>query len=620
MKKEPATRIIDTLPEPILEVDKKLLVRMANKEAHRRWKDLIEGKTGIDEIIPCCKGNGASLVKMIHATFREKKPKFAEIETKQEEFFDVRTNWVKKAGTEPERVVVHVLDVTHSRILEKALKESEEKLRAQYNSFPIPTYTWQWTGEDLELIDFNDAAMRITQGKIAGFKGIPAGKLFKEKPEILEDLRACYQSKKTFGREMQYSYQSTGETKYLVVKYVYIPPDLVVVHTEDTSDRRLAVSALERSEKKYRTMFDHSPEAILLLDKVARVEDMNKHLVEMLEAEKETVLGKTFLELPFLSLEDKKKTQIMFVRRMQGLDVEPYEITLISKSGRKRVVQVNATPVKGAAGQNINDLVILVDVTKSKQAEKELLRHRERLEEAVKERTNELKIINDQLREEIGERLRAEEVITSSLKEKDALLKEIHHRVKNNLQLIISLLNLQAKQIRDPKSLNVFSEIKNKVYSIALIHEKLYQSKNLSNIDFGEYINDLTTQLFRAITGSVQLSPRVKLHLDTSSVSLDISQAMPCALLVNELITNALKYAFPGDQSGEITVSLMEKENRRITLIIADTGVGLPLGFQIDEAKTLGMQIVRSLVRQLRGSIKIESHEGTCYIIDFTAI
>jgi PAS domain S-box-containing protein len=210
----------------------------------------------------------------------------------------------------------------------------------------------------------------------------------------------------------------------------------------------------------------------------------------------------------------------------------------------------------------------------------------------------------------------AEERIRASLREKEVMLKEIHHRVKNNLQVVSSLLRLQAHSLKTPDALAAFEESGTRVQSMALVHEKLYQSSSLSELDFAAYAQSLTDSLLRSFgtDGSV-----IRLRHDMDKVHLDINQAIPCALILNELVSNALKYAFPDGRSGEIWLRLRSDAERRITMTVGDNGVGLPADLNLNKAGSLGLQLVGTLVHQLRGQLEVSRAQGTEYTVTFTA-
>lgn len=214
----------------------------------------------------------------------------------------------------------------------------------------------------------------------------------------------------------------------------------------------------------------------------------------------------------------------------------------------------------------------------------------------------------------ITKRKQAEEQLKSALAEKGVLLKEIHHRVKNNLQLINSLLNLQSRRISSEETNSVLLEVRNRVSSIALIHEKLYQSEQLASIDFSEYTRTLTQHLCSSYPDRVSA---LHLDIDEGKAFLEVNKAIPCALIVNELITNAMKYAFPDGQKGEITVTFKIKPGNNVLFVIADNGSGLPDSVNIHNPETLGMQIVNALVNQLRGTLEVEKSKGTTFTITF---
>ena len=208
----------------------------------------------------------------------------------------------------------------------------------------------------------------------------------------------------------------------------------------------------------------------------------------------------------------------------------------------------------------------------------------------------------------------AETQIQASLREKEVLLQEIHHRVKNNLQVICSLLDLQSQDIEEPATLEMFRESQNRVKSMALVHEKLYQSKDFASINFAEYIENLISYLFQVYRMNAS---NITLELDIDEVSLNIDQAIPCGLIISELVSNALKYAFPNSQEGTITIDFNSNLNNQITLIIKDNGVGFNTNFDFTNLNSLGLKLVNVLIHQLEGTLEIDYSAGTEFKIIF---
>ena len=198
------------------------------------------------------------------------------------------------------------------------------------------------------------------------------------------------------------------------------------------------------------------------------------------------------------------------------------------------------------------------------------------------------------------------------LKEKETLLKEVHHRVKNNLQVISSLLNLQLNVISNPETRELIRESQNRIRSMALIHEKLYQSDTLSTISLEEYLRSLTRDLFRSYN-----LPKVSLKLEVENIGLDVDTAIPCGLIVNELISNSLKYAFPDNAEGSIHLRVNKVSRQQVAVSISDNGVGLPSDVNTRSSGTLGFQLVHMLVKQLRGTLDIVKNGGTTFMITF---
>jgi len=211
------------------------------------------------------------------------------------------------------------------------------------------------------------------------------------------------------------------------------------------------------------------------------------------------------------------------------------------------------------------------------------------------------------------QRQKAEEQVRTSLEEKEILLKEIHHRVKNNLQIVSSLLNLQAGYVKDVGDLEIFKESQNRIKSMALIHERLYRSRDLSKVDFAQYIQSLTTYLFHSYSGNAKA---VKLQVDVQDVVLGVDEAIPCGLIINELVSNSLKHAFPQNRGGTISVCLRKNE-RGYLLRVADNGIGFPKDIDFRNTESLGLQLVHTLSEQIGATLEMENGTGTSFVIKF---
>jgi len=282
-------------------------------------------------------------------------------------------------------------------------------------------------------------------------------------------------------------------------------------------------------------------------------------------------------------------------------------------------------------------LVIVEDISAEKNEillmnmhEQELCIARDELEKRVARRTIELKAANELLQREIAEReaanrllqvevaqrMRFEEDLTASLEEKEVLLGEIHHRVKNNLQMIISLLGLQGRSVRDPKIADALQDSQSRVRSMALVHEQLYRSGQLSRIDYRDYLQTLAQELMRSYSRE---NVSVTLSMDVDPVYLGIRTSLPCGLIITELISNCLKHAFSEGIPGEIHVEFHQVSAHAYRLKVSDNGKGLPEGFDYREAESLGLRLVCNLTEiQLHGSMELvsDSH-GSEFTMEF---
>jgi len=363
---------------------------------------------------------------------------------------------------------------------------------------------------------------------------------------------------------------------------------------------------LKESEERYRTLINEIPDYVVVhRDGVLLY--VNPAAAEHLGYQPESLIGK-----PLLGFIDPEYREILggaIRQRMAGKKMDPYEIRIAARDGTYHSVLVHGALIlyEGAPAS----LNVLTDITPLKEAEATILAANRELEQRVAERTAALSSANEQLTAEIAARTHAEQEVIRSLQEKDLLLREIHHRVKNNLQIVASLLNLQSRQIRDPNVLQSINDSQSRVRTMALVHERIYRSRNIGAISLKDYLNYLTRQVFQFYNvQQYQITATVVMD----EILTDIDTVTPLGLMINELLSNSLKHAFPGGRKGTITIECTQKEDL-LTIRYHDNGIGIPGGFDWRHSESLGLRLVNSLVDQLDGTIETEAGEGTTFVI-----
>jgi len=283
------------------------------------------------------------------------------------------------------------------------------------------------------------------------------------------------------------------------------------------------------------------------------------------------------------------------------------------KDGQVIWTEQHNRPVYDGEGRLIAIEGIARDVTERKQMESEILSLNRELEQRVAERTEKLRKANVLLREEVAQRKKAEENLKKTLDERTVLLRELYHRVKNNMQVIISLMNLQLRKIEDPAVRHLMEETRNRVRAMALVHEMLYKSENLSEINLARYIPLLANQVFSSLENKSQ---KVRKIVEAEDIMVTLDKAIPIGLILNELITNSLMHAFPEGQAGTLGIRVQKKDHT-VAIRVSDDGTGIPQDVNWREPSTLGLRIVMSLVGQLKGTIDLDRRQGTAFSIEF---
>jgi PAS domain S-box-containing protein len=457
---------------------------------------------------------------------------------------------------------------------EKALRRAEENFRRTLDDSPLGVHIVTAEGETIYA---NRAILDIY-----GYESIEELRATPVKNRYTPESYAEFQirhNKRQQGEEAPSEYEISIVKKNGKVRCLQVSRKEVLWNGErqyqalyrDITERKRAEAALRESEEKYRTLFDNAGEAIFVAQG-GKLVFSNPMTARLLDYPSEEIRTKPFAE--FIHPDDRNKVVERHLKRLRGEELPGvYSFRILNRDGNTLWMDLRAVLINWE-GQAAT-LNFASDITEHKQAE---------------------------------------EVIRASLQEKEVMLREIHHRVKNNLQIISSLFNLQAGYIKDEEALRILKEGQTRIRSMALVHEKLYQSGDLSKIDLAGYIQRLSAHLF-----SVYLVDpnQVRLETEFEEVPLNISTAIPCGLILNELISNALKHAFPAGRKGVLMIRLRRGKDGAVELGIADNGVGFPKGLNFRRTESLGLQIVNLLVGQLEGTIKLAGKNGTAFTVAF---
>lgn len=356
----------------------------------------------------------------------------------------------------------------------------------------------------------------------------------------------------------------------------------------------------ERAHEQFRLAVEAAPTGMMMVDGEGRIVLVNAEIEKLFGYPRSELIGKPMEALVPARFRDRhpQLREGFFNNPRARAMGAGRDLRGLRKDGTEVPVEIGLSPLHTADGDFV--LSSVVDISERKRAEQE----RDAL-------LSQLKGLNAELEQRVQARTAA---LTTTLEEREVLLQEVHHRVKNNLSVIASLMEMQARLLPAGAGREALQECEGRVHAIALIHEKLYQSKNYAHVPFPDYIRGLVGDIFEA-TGT---SPsNVSFTFAVEDVALTVEKAIPCALILNELITNALKHAFPGGRRGTIRIELAQAGDARLRLAITDDGVGLPNGLNIPEAKSLGLRLVTTLARQLDARLTVTGTAGACFELAF---
>jgi PAS domain S-box-containing protein len=395
----------------------------------------------------------------------------------------------------------------------------------------------------------------------------------------------------------------------MTLGYILVAVGLFAI-LRDILERRNAEEALKESEKHLNITFEQTSVGIMEFFTNDCISRYNRKFTEILGYSENELINRSIwnvIDDHLLNFE-----AINGVIRGDRLEYSG-EMLITRKNHSLAWCQISLSAVRTDTGQPEYFILVLEDITERKRAKEQLSLLNTGLESRIVDRTRELEWVNSELLAENRQRSLVEEQLKSSLNEKEILIKEIHHRVKNNLQIIISLLYLQSRKTDDPTLEAALTDSQTRVKSMALIHEKLYQSDSLSYIDFQGYLQNLISNLM--ITYGIDQN-RIRIDISVKPLPLAVNTAIPLGLIMNELVSNSLKYAFPGSQSGTISVR-GDMNGDTMIVKVRDNGQGIPVSLDWKHANSLGLHLVQMLTRQLKGTIDLSREGGTEFTLSF---
>jgi len=457
---------------------------------------------------------------------------------------------------------------------EKELRQAQEYARSIIDSSLDMIVA---TDIDYNINEFNAAAESTFGYSRAEVMGLPLSKLFSDEQEMTKVVQRITEDGSLAHEIINRKKDGTFFISFLSASVIKNEKGETVGAmgvSRDITSLKKAEEELRLSEERHRAIYDQAYIGIARIAKMGRFLLVNERLCDMLDYSADELYKKTFYELGVQ--EEVEESLVDWDQLLSGkINNFCREQTYVRKDGELLSANVTVSLVRDTNDNPNYFVAVFEDITERKEYERQL---------------------------------------EESIKEKEVLLKEVHHRVKNNMQVISSILNLQSSYIDDETALSILRESQDRIKSMSFVHESLYQSNTLSEVNFSEYIQNIARNLFHSY-GRPQGG--LSLDFELEEVFLNLDTSIPCGLIINEIVSNSLKYAFEGRESGVIKIEFSKLSDGKLKLIVSDNGIGLPDNFDIENAESLGLQLVTTLITQVSGVLEIDTTNGTRFNIVF---
>lgn len=496
-------------------------------------------------------------------------------------YAELHLSILKDASGNPTQIITQVVDITERKESEHILKQTQARLTTILNNLPIVTiYEY---GDDINFVSENIMdILGYSAEEFMNNKDLFSSLMLNE--DILEYGRKVDEWKKNgstgvLNNEIRVR-NKRNEIVWLEDHMFEVKPENAKPYFSgimiDITEQKKTKQKIRDTETKFAAVLKNLPK-VVVYQSGKGMDFVSENIAEMIGYLPGDIMNEKYFFGKIMHPDDlqKVKKSLQEWHKVNEEGVLIMEFRLMKKTGGYIWIEDHMFKVKEDDGEEYLSGV-LIDVT---------------------------------------ERKLYEQKISQSLKEKELLLKEIHHRVKNNLQVVSSLLKLQSGYVNDIQTLDILTDSQNRVKSMALVHQKLYQSKDYSQIDFSEYLKQLSSHLLNSFRSTAD---NVELNVNSDNILLSIDQAIPCGLIINELISNSLKYAFPVGRKGIVNVAVDSFNTNEYHITVQDNGIGFPKDINYRDTKSLGLQLVNTLVGQIDGTISMENHVGTSFKIRFS--